>query len=427
MQVKKTQKTPTSVVLSFTANAAELEPIKKAVVQRLAQGVKLAGFRPGKAPAAVIEKNLDQNQLQSEVIEDAINHAYSEAIRQNNLRPVAQPEVNVKKFVPFTQLEAEISVTVVGEIVLPDYKKIKLAQPKVTLKVEDINEVLKSLQERAADKEPVGRAAKDGDEVIIDFKGTDAKGEPINGADGKDYPLILGSNNFIPGFEDNLLGLKAGDEKTFVLKFPKDYGVSALANKEVTFAVTIHKVQTLVQPKLDDDFAKKVGPFKTLKDLRDDIKKQLTTERQQASDRDYQNQLLEKITEKSQVAVPEVLVDEQLESAEREERQNLMYRGQTWEEHLKEEGVTEEEHRKRNRPNAEMRVKAGLVLSQISDQEKIAVTPEELDQRILLLKSQYQDPAMQTELDKPENRQDVAMRILSEKTIDKLVGYANKK
>jgi len=427
MQVKNTNDSPTSVTLSFVANQADLAPIKKAAVQQLGATLKLPGFRPGKAPAAVIEKNLDQNVLQSEVIEEAINYAYTQAVSKDKLRPVSQPVVTVKKFVPFTLLEAEIKVAVVGKIVLPDYKKIKLAKPTVTINAADITDVLNSLKERAADKVNVERSAKNGDEVMIDFKGTDAKGQPVNGADGKDYPLVLGSNNFIPGFEENLIGLKPGAKKTFELKFPKDYGVKALASKAVTFAVIVNKVQELSQPKLDDEFAKKVGPFKTLKDLKDDIKTQLTMERQQASDRDYQNQLLEKITSKSTVDVPEVLIDEQLESAEREERQNLMYRGQTWEEHLKEEGITEEEHRQRERPNAGTRVKAGLVLSEISDQESLKVDPDELDQRILLLKSQYQDAAMQAELDKPENRRDVAMRILSEKTIGKLVDYATKK
>ena len=427
MQVKNTNDSPTSVTLSFVANQADLAPIKKAAVQQLGATLKLPGFRPGKAPAAVIEKNLDQNVLQSEVIEEAINYAYTQAVSKDKLRPVSQPVVTVKKFVPFTLLEAEIKVAVVGKIVLPDYKKIKLAKPTVTINAADITDVLNSLKERAADKVNVERSAKNGDEVMIDFKGTDAKGQPVNGADGKDYPLVLGSNNFIPGFEENLIGLKPGAKKTFELKFPKDYGVKALASKAVTFAVIVNKVQELSQPKLDDEFAKKAGPFKTLKDLKDDIKTQLTMERQQASDRDYQNQLLEKITSKSTVDVPEVLIDEQLESAEREERQNLMYRGQTWEEHLKEEGITEEEHRQRERPNAGTRVKAGLVLSEISDQESLKVDPDELDQRILLLKSQYQDAAMQAELDKPENRRDVAMRILSEKTIGKLVDYATKK
>lgn len=427
MQVKSTHTNPTSLTLNFVADEADLMPFKAAAVKRLGQNVKVAGFRPGKAPQAVIEKNLDPTVLQSEVMEDAINHYYAESIRTEKLRPVAHPQVSIKKFVPFTTLEAELTVEVVGEIVLPDYTKIKLAPTSVTVTADDVTDVLNTLKSRASDKQDVDRAAKTGDQVIIDFKGSDSKGKAVKGAEGKDYPLILGSNSFIPGFEDNLIGLKPGSDKTFTVTFPKDYGVSALANKAVTFAVTVHKVQEMVEPKLDDNFAKQVGPFKDMKELKADIKKQLTAERQQAADRDYQNQLLEKITAKSRLAVPQSLVEDQLDSAEREERQNLMYKGQTWEEHLKEEGLTEKEHREKNRQNAEMRVKAGLVLSEISEKEKIKVTPEELELRIQLLKGQYQDPAMQAELDKPENRQDIAMRILSEKTIDKLTGYASKK
>ena len=427
MQVKKSQLTPTSVSLNFTAHEADLSPIKQAAVKELGKNVKVAGFRPGKAPQAIVEKNIDETALQTEVMEDAINHFYAEAIKQEQLRPVSRPEVSIKKFVPFTLLEVEVTVNVIGKITLPDYKKIKMEQPKVTVTAADVTDVLSGLAERAGDKKDVDRAAKTGDETLIDFKGTDDKGKPVSGADGKDYPLILGSNNFIPGFEDNLIGLKAGDKKTFTLKFPKDYGVAALANKNVTFEVTVNKVQAISLPKIDDAFAAKVGPFKDLAALKADIKTQLTAERQQAVDRDFQNQILEQITSKSKLEVPPSLVEEQLDSAEREERQNLMYKGQTWEEHLKEEGLTEKEHREKNRVTAETRVKAGLVLSEISDQEGLKVTPEEVALRVQLLRGQYQDPAMQAELDKPENQQDIAMRILSEKTIDKLVGYVTKK
>ncbi len=426
MQVKKSQLTSTSVALNFTVHEADLSPIKQAAVKHLGQNIKVAGFRPGKAPQAVIEKNLDPTALQTEVMEEAINFFYTEAIKQERLRPVARPEVSIKKFVPYTLLEVEVKVDVIGEITLPDYKKIKLEQPKVSVTAADITNVLKSLAERAGDKKDVDRAAKAGDETLIDFKGTDSDGKPINGADGKDYPLILGSNNFIPGFEDNLIGLKAGAKKTFTIKFPKDYGVAALASKDVTFAVTVNKVQAIELPKLDDAFAAKVGPFKDLAELKADIKKQLTAERQQAVDRDFQNQILEQITAKSKLEVPAALVEEQLDAAEREERQNLVYKGQTWEEHLKDEGVTEKEHREKNRATAETRVKAGLVLSEISEKEGIKVSPEEVSLRIQLLKGQYQDAAMQAELDKPENQQDIAMRLLSEKTIDTLVGYVTK-
>lgn len=424
MQVKKITNSPTNVNLNFTLSEADISPFKQRVVKQLGANLKLAGFRAGKAPQHLIEKSIDQSQLQNDVIEQSVNHFYVKGLDEYRLRPVARPEVEIKKFVPFTTIEFEAKVDVMGEIKLADYKKIRLPRPAVLVTAKDIDEVVGQLRTRLAEKTEVKRAAKNGDEVTINFKGVDAKGKPVNGAEGKDYPLVLGSDAFIPGFETNLVGMKAGDSKEFIITFPKDYSVSALAGSKVTFTVDATKVQELAEPKLDDAFAAKAGPFKTLKDLKADIKTQLTQERQTEAARKYEADLVEKITSKSSLEVPPSLIEDQLDAAEREERQNLMYRGQTWEEHLKAEGVTQEEHRTRNRPQAEARVKAGLVLSQISEDEKLDVTPEELDLRINLLKGQYTDAAMQAELDKPDNRRDVAARILTEKTLEKLVKYA---
>jgi trigger factor len=202
--------------------------------------------------------------------------------------------------------------------------------------------------------------------------------------------------------------------------------VAALQSKEVTFKVDVKKVAELAEPKVDDGFAAKTGPFKNLAELKTDIKKQLSLERQQQADREFENQLVQAITAKSTVEAPKSLVDEQILRAEEEEKRNLTYRGQTWQEHLKEEGVTEEQHRERNRAQTEERVKAGLVLNEIAELEKIEVTPEELEIRLQILKGQYQDGAMQAELDKPENRQEIASRIMTEKTLAKLVEYVAK-
>lgn len=426
MQLKTIKNSDTEIKLVITADQSNLAPIKDHVLKRLAGTVKLAGFRAGKVPLALVEKNIDQQLLQQEVMEEALNKLYGQAVREEKLRPVSQPVVALKKFVPFTMLEVEMTIEVIGEVKLPDYTKIKKTKPAVKITSKEIDEVIASLQKRMAEKKQVDRPTKAGDEAWIDFKGVDAKGEPINGAEGKDYPLILGSNAFIPGFEDNVLGMKAGDEKTFGLTFPKDYGVKALAGQKVTFTVKVTKVQELILPQADDAFATKAGPFKTLADLRDDIKKQLTIEKQREADRKFQDELIQEIAAKSKVAIPKVLVDEQIERGEQEERRNINYRGQTWEEHLLEEGVTEEEHRERNRAPAQQQVKASLVLSEIADREKIDVTPEELEVRMQLLKGQYKDPAMQTELDKPETRREIASRVLTEKTMAKLVGYVTK-
>lgn len=426
MQVNKSFPQDTKALLSVVAHQTDLEPIKLHVLRHLQTKLKVAGFREGKVPLALVEKNIDANTLQSEFLEEAINHLYQNVVKELRVRVVSQPEVSVKKFVPFTELEFDASVDVIGEMKLPNYKKMKRSKEKAKITAKDIDTVLQNLLTRAAEKNEVKRVAKNGDEVRIDFKGTDNKKEPINGADGSDYPLLLGSNTFIPGFEPNLVGTKAGEQKSFNLKFPKDYGVKALAGKDVTFAVTVKQVLELKQPKLDDLFAASVGPFKSLADLKTDIKKQLAQEKQSEIDRAFENELVLEIANKTKVSIPDRLVDEQVQRMEEEERRNLNYRGQTWPEHLKEEGVTEEEHRQTKRPQALEQLKAGLVLSEIAEAEKLEVTPEEVEVRIQLLRGQYRDAAMQAELDKPENRRDIASRILTEKTLQKLESYLTK-
>lgn len=428
MQVQKTQLNDTRIKLSLEADQLMLEEVRSQVLTKLARGIKIQGFRAGKAPLNLVEKNLDQSAYQSEFLDTALNRMYGEALVSEDIRPVSQPKVELKKFVPFTTLEFDAEVDVVGEVKLPDYKKITLERKPVKVEDKDIKDVLSNLQTRMAEKKEVERASKDGDEVWIDFVGRDAKtDEPIKGGDGKNYPLVLGSNTFIPGFEENLVGVKPGEEKEFTLTFPEDYGVKALQGRKVTFKTTVNAVKEVISPKVDDEFAAKVGPFKTADELKASIKEQITSERQGEADREYESELLTKITEKADVAVPGALVDEELNRLEREERQNVMYRGQTWQEHLESEGVTEEEHKEKNRPGAEMRVKAGLVLAEIAEKESIQVTPDEVTLRIQLLKGQYTDPAMQTELDKPENKREIASRLMSEKTISKLVGYAETK
>ncbi|HEX7368199.1 MAG TPA: trigger factor [Candidatus Saccharimonadales bacterium] len=425
MQVTKQQVSPTSVTLTVAADAAAMKEVKERVLRDLSKNVRLQGFRAGKAPLSVVEKNIDQQVFQNEFLDRMLNRLYAAAVDEQKLRPVAQPKVSITKFVPFTTLEVTLELQVVGDITLPDYTKFHLVPKKVTVGAKDVDEVLDNLRSRAADTADVTRAAKTGDQVVIDFTGTDAKtGEPISGADGKEYPLVLGSDSFIPGFEAELVGLKAGEHKAFTLTFPEDYGVAALQNRRVTFDTTVQKVQSVAKPKLDDGFAAKVGPFKTLAELKADIQKQVRAEREQQTQRDYESELLENLAKKTKVAIPKVLVDEEIERAEQDERQNLLYRGQTWEEHLKAEGVSESEHREKQRPAAELRVKAGLVLSEVAEQEGITVTPEELEIRMQLLKGQYTDKTMQAEFDKPETRRDIMSRLLSEKTIARLAKYA---
>jgi trigger factor len=426
MQVTKKNLSDTKVQLLLVADAEQLKTAKEETLKHLAHDVRLPGFRPGKAPLNLIEKSINPATLQTEFLDRALNVLYINALEEYKLRPVAQPQVKIQKFVPFDTLEIEAEVEVVGTIKLADYKTIKLARKAVKITAKDVDEVLDQLKQREAEKKDVDRASKDGDQTMINFKGVDAETkEAISGADGKDYPLLLGSNTFIPGFETNLVGMKTGEEKTFTLTFPKDYGVKALQGRKVAFTVTVTKVQEVVEPKLDDAFAAKAGPFKTLDELKADAKKQLETEKEYQADREYTDELLTKITKESKAAIPESLIAEQTDRLVNDQKQNSMYRGMTWKEFLESQGLTEEKYREQLKPEAEMRVKAGLVLGEIAEAEKITVTPEELEIRIQLLKAQYPDEKMQAELGKPESRREIVSRMVSEKTVDKLVGYAS--
>lgn len=426
MQVKKTQESDTKAIVTVVVDEKELAPIKTHVLGHFQSKVKVPGFRSGKIPAEVLEKHVDQQAFQAEFLDEGIQQLYVAAVNELKIRPVDGPQVSVKKFVPYTLLEFDATVEVVGDIKIPDYKKIKKTKPKAEVADKEIKEVVASLQQRSADKKDVDRAAKDGDQVWIDFTGVDAKTkEPVQGADGKDYPLVIGSNTFIPGFEPELVGMKAGEEKTFDITFPKDYGAVSLQSKKVTFTVSVTKVQEVVEPKVDDDFAGKAGPFKTVAELKKAIKDQLSQEKQHQVDRDFESELIKQISDKSTVAIPEVLVNDQVERLLYELRQNLLYRGQTIEEFLKGEGKTEAQYRKDILvPQAKERVKASLVLAEIAEAEKMEVTPEELEVRMQILKGQYQDQQMQEELKKPEARRDIAARLLTEKTVNKLVEYA---
>ncbi len=428
MQITKKNLTDTKVQLTLVADTELLAAIKQATLAHLAKDVKIQGFRGGKAPISMIEKSIDPTRLASEFVDRAMNAMYIQALDQEQLRPVEQPQVKVTKFVPFDTLELEAEVSVVGNVTLPDYKKMRIAREKVAVTAKEIDAVLADLRKREAEKKETNRAAKDGDEVIIDFKGTDAKTkEAIAGADGTNYPLGLGSGAFIPGFEPEIVGLKAGDQKTFTVTFPKDYGAPTMQNRKVTFAVTVKTVNEVVEAKLDDAFAAKVGPFKTVAELKDDIKKELQERKEDQGNQAYADEVLTKITEKAKVAIPEVLIDEQLQRIEQDQRQNLMYQGQTWPEYLAAEGLNEKTYREKQRPAAELRVKAGLVLSAISEKEKIDASDAEIDAQMQRLAAQYPDPKMREELAKPETRRTVVSRLLTDKTIAKLTEYTSAK
>lgn len=411
----------TRVMVSVTVDAKIIEQAKKLALRELSKSVKVQGFRKGKVPASVVEKNVDANALANETVEYAINQSLQQAIDESDIRVLDRPHVELKKFVPYTDLEYTAEIDVLPEIKLGDYKKLKAKKQPIKVEKAEIDEVIERVRQSFAEKSEVDREAKEGDDVVIDFRGTDKDGKEIEGATGKDYTLRLGSKTFIPGFEDKIVGHKPGDVFDIDVTFPKDYHAEHLKSAKVKFATTLHKINEVKFPEVDDAFAKKVGPFDTAKAMLEDIKKELTTQKEREATDKLKDDLLGELVEKSTVPLPAVLVEDQLKSIEQDAMQNLMYHGQTFEDYLKAGNFKDANdwREKELRPMAERRVQAGLVLSELTKAENIEITRDELEADLERRKAEA--PKMAEQFDTPEVRRDVANRVITEKTINRLV------
>jgi len=423
MKIDVEQLKDSQTKLSIVVDEEVVTRAKKAVIDEHRPKVKAKGFRDGNAPDKVVEREVGSEHLQADILDRALSIAYSQALNDHNIEPLAQPEVNVTKFVPYSQLEFTATVETVPEFKLPKYDNLKVSVEADDVTAKDVEEVLDNIATRSAEAEEVDRAAKDGDKVTIDFKGTHPdSGDDVPGASGTDYPLQLGSGSFIEGFEPEVIGMKSGEDKTFTITFPDDYRVETLAGDKVTFAVTAKKIEQLNKPTIDDEFATKLGPFDDLKALKADIKTQLESENEQQAQRKLRQETIEALVDKVKLDVPPQLLERVRAEIEQELQQNLMQRGMTMQNYLDQQGVSEDEFKAGElQAQAEKRAKSSLVLTKLAKDMEVGVDTDELETQMNLLREQYSDEKMQAELDKPEARREVAAQMLTEKTISKLV------
>ena len=412
--------TDTKVKVTVTLTADELATAKSAALKNLAPHVKVAGFRKGKVPANVAEKNIDPTQLASETAEAGINIALNDITEKEDLRVLDRPEVDITSYEPYSAMEFTAEFEVLPEITLGDYKKLKVEKEKVAVTAEDINGVIERMRTGFSEKAEVTRAAKEGDEAIIDFVGT-KDGEAVDGATGNEYPLQIGSHTFIPGFEEGIIGHKAGETFDLPLTFPDDYHSTELKGAKVNFKVTLKTLNEVKLPKLDDELAAKCGPFTSVAELKADIKKELTAQKEKSVLDKLKDDLVGKLVETSTIPVPELLVEDQMKAIERDFTQNLMYQGMNIDQYMDSQGYKDHDelHDKEFRPAAERRVKAGLALAELSKIEKVEITQADLETRLEELKAQ--SPTMAAQLDSPDARRDLANRVLTEKTVDRLL------
>ena len=418
----------TKVVLTIVVDRTELEAAEQVALKKMSRDVKVPGFRKGHVPLSVVAKNINPNALQEETLDNALSKAVAEAFVGEKIQAIERPEVEVKKFVPGDTLEFTAQATILPAVKLPDYQKLKTKRAEVKVVDADADDIITRMQENFAEKTKVDRAVKDGDEVVIDFIGKKDDVE-FDGGKADDYSLKIGSGQFIPGFEDGIVGHKAGDKFELELKFPKDYHAKELAGQKVAFSVELKAVNESKLPELNDEFAAKCGPFTSMDDLRKDILREVKEQKSRDSEEKFKDELVGELADKIKVELPEILVDDQVRSIEQDMQQNLAYRGLELDSYLSTQGFSDKDDwlAKEVRPAAERRVKAGLVLAELSKELKIDVSHEELSAQIETMRQYYgKDAKTAKQFDNPDVHRDIANRLITDKTIAKLVELNSK-
>ena len=414
------------VELTATLDADDLKKAEDLAVEELAKEVRVEGFRKGKVPMEVAKKFIPENDLDAKTMDLSVRMTVVSAFEQEKQMPLLRPEISITKFVPGEMLEYVATVEVVPEVTLGDWKNLGVKRETAKIEEKDIKGVLDNIAKSFSEKKAIKRAAKLGDEVIIDFVGK-KDGVAFPGGSADNYPLLLGSGNFIPGFADGIVGHEPGDKFDLELTFPKDYGVEDLAGVKTVFGVLLKQVNEVTEPKIDDELAKKVGPFKDLKALKEDIKKNLAIQTEERLDNKFKDDLIKALVKKSKIGdIPEILVNDQMHGIRDNLERNAQSQGMSAEDYLKRGGETMESWEKQAKKVAEENVKASLCLQTLAVTEKVTVDDKLVEAKIAELKDVYRkSPEALKNLKDPAVKQDIKNRLTIEAAIDKLA-KANK-
>lgn len=364
--------------LTVELSSPEVEKYYDQAAKNLSQDLKISGFRPGYVPKNIVIQQIGKEKFWQETASLALSQSYVKAVLEHKIEAVGRPEIQIIKIAAGNPFIYKAKVDILPEILLPDYRKIKVKKKEVKLDPKEIEKILSNLQKSRATFKKVDHKAQLGDSVEIDFK-TYLNKVPIDHGESKNQPLILGEKKFVPGFEDKLLGMREGDKKEFILRFSKDYFQKNLANRDVEFAVEMKKIEERILPKLDDDFAKKLGKFKNFSDLKEKVQENLRFEAEQKEKERHEVEIANKISEKIEFEAPQILVDGEVEKMINELEEMVKASGGEFEKYLQHIKKTKDGLKKEFRGRAEKRVKIGLILRAIAKKEKIGVKEEEVE------------------------------------------------
>ncbi|WP_019242794.1 MULTISPECIES: trigger factor [Bacillus] len=390
MSVKLERLEENRVVLTIEVEADKVNKGLDAAFNKVVKQINVPGFRKGKMPRQLFEKRFGVESLYQDALDFILPDAYASAVEEAEINPVDRPEIDVEKMEKGETLVFKATVTVKPEVKLGDYKGLEVEAVNTEVTEEDVNNELTRMQERFAElvvKEE-GKA-ENGDTVVIDFEGF-VDGEAFEGGKAENYSLELGSNSFIPGFEDQVVGLEAGQEKDVEVSFPEEYHAAELAGKPAVFKVKVHEIKTKQLPELDDEFAKDADEeVETLAELKEKTQKSLEDSKKHEAEHKVRDAVVEKAAENAEINVPEVMVESEVDRMLQEFEQRLSMQGMNLDLYFQFSGQDEAALKGQMKEDAEKRVRVNLVLEAIVEAEKIEASEEEIEAEIGKMAEMY--------------------------------------
>lgn len=382
-----------TVKITITLNATEWKDAISAAYEKTKGKYSLPGFRKGKVPKHLLEATYGEGIFYEDAINNAFPKYYGEVLdKEPSIEAVAHPDVDIKK-IDEKGLVIEAIVAVKPEVTLGEYKGIKFKKPEYNVKDADIDADISRLQERNSRMVDVeGRAVENGDTVIIDYSGS-VDGVKFDGGTAEKQTLVIGSGSFIPGFEDQIIGMNKGDEKDINVKFPEEYHAENLKGKDAVFAIKLHEIKKKELPEVTDEFIKDAVGAESVDAYKKEVKERLEKQNADRAERELEDEIVKKISENATVEIPDALVNNQVDRMVQEMEYRMSYQGLKLEDYLKYLGKTMEEYRKEYEPQAKEIVKSQLVIEKVITEEKIEATDEDVEARIAEMAKAQDKPA----------------------------------
>ncbi len=378
------------VVLEIEVPAAELDKASDRAFKKIAGKVNIPGFRKGKAPRKIVEQHVGKQAILDEAFEIVFPQVYGEALEDQKIDPVTRPSVEMVTLEAGKDLVFKVTVTEKPELKLGDYKGLKIEKKTGEVSDDDVQQQLVRMLDRQADmvEAEEGAAVQASSFITLDFKGF-VNDEAFPGGEGKDYPLQIGSHSFIPGFEEQLIGAKVGEEKDVNVTFPQEYHAAELAGKEAVFKCTVRSIKEKVVPAMDDEFAKKASTFQTLDELKADVRSKLEKSAAEQADRENRDAVLQLASDNATVEIPDVMVDNRVTSMIQELGMRVEQQGMKLEQYLQYTGMDMAKIRENYREAAAKNVKMDLLLEQVAKAEEIKVEAADLDAEVEAMAKTY--------------------------------------